>query len=199
MKTRFRMTPVNLIAAFVFLLFLLPAVTVTGQTKYGDKTAAFFKILTSGTYHIKIRLEIMPGKTMDMETFCKDGKSSGPLIGTYNRKITRDNKIFYIDDPGKRMIISSSEGESGGGGFAPAPGVKFTGSGTAVFAGKNLPYDEYTAPDGTKVWYFVDGSKLAGIRGFNEDGKTNDIVVLVLDQNIPANVFDIPTGYKVES
>lgn len=75
-------------------------------------------------------------------------------------------------------------------------GMKPTGSGTAKFDGKDLPYEEYSDAEGNKVQFFLDGNKLAGIRNVLKGGQTADITILVLDQNVPANMFDIPGDYK---
>ena len=202
MKTNLRTNPLNLIAAFVFVLLLLPVVHAAGQTTYGPNTAAFIKILSSDTFHLKFRIQGEDGKFADMEMFAKGGMGAGTVIGTYNRMITRDKKSYYINDPDKKMMVTAMDAESEGQNFAPA-GTKYTGSGTADFFGKKLTYDEYTAPSGEKSWYFVDHGKLAGIRILDKDyannGGSADVVVVALDRNIPPHTFDIPKGYKVES
>ena len=71
-----------------------------------------------------------------------------------------------------------------------------TGDGTAEFNGKNYSYEEYSNDEGDKVWYFMDGKDLVGIRNIN-DGVNIDIIILAIDQNVPNNIFDVPTGYQV--
>ena len=75
-------------------------------------------------------------------------------------------------------------------------GMIVTGSGTARFNGKNLPYEEYsTRGSDVKVQLFLDGNNLAGMRTITGEN-TIDMIILALDQNVPNNVFDIPTGYQ---
>jgi hypothetical protein len=71
-----------------------------------------------------------------------------------------------------------------------------TGSGTARFNGKNLPYEEYSAKGSdVKFQFFLDGNKPAGFRTI-AGKETFDTIILALDQNVPNNVFEIPSGYR---
>jgi hypothetical protein len=98
-----------------------------------------------------------------------------------------------IDDASKSYTVTP--GASGGNSNpVVVDGMKPTGSGTAEFNGKSLPYQEYTDPSGDKAQYFTDGDKLAGVRSATA-GVNVDIVILELDQNVPDNVFDMPSGY----
>jgi hypothetical protein len=72
-----------------------------------------------------------------------------------------------------------------------------TGSGTARFNGKNLPYEEYSIAGESRVksQFFMDGNNPVGIRTIT-GGQTIDMIILALDQNVPNSVFEIPAGYQ---
>jgi len=111
------------------------------------------------------------------------------------RSIQRNNMVYNVMDAERTVIVSPNTGSSW---EKPKSGAMIaTGSGTAQFNGKNLPYEEYRIKGSSdlKLQLFVDGNKLAGIR--NIMGKTKlDQIILVLDQNVPNSMFEIPAGYK---
>ena len=190
---------VKLPALFLVVFVLFPVMYASGQTKFGDKTAPFFKIFSSGTYHMKAK-STSGGTTSDTDFYCKGGISA--IITTESgesmRIVLKDKKMYMIFETSKMMMITPSMEDQIPTTIIETDKIKFTGSGTAVFAGKSLPYDEYAGADGGKSQYFVDGNKLAGIRTVSKEG-TEDAVVAALDQNIPNNVFDIPgSGYTVQ-
>ena len=181
-------------AVFLIVFVMFSALYAGGQTKYGDKTAPFFKIFTSGTYHMKAKTTV--GKTTtEVEIYCKGGMTAvvTSAEGESMRIVSKNNKTYMIFETSKMIMLAPE----GGQGFKKPETEKitFTGTGTAVFAGKSLPYDEYANADGTKSQYFVDGNKLAGIRNIAPKEGISDIVISVLDQNVPNTIFDIPDGY----
>ena len=178
----------------VILALVIPS-AVFAQTGKAD---AFFKIFESGNYHMKAKI-IGGDAAGDMETHVKGDMMATTMTaqGQTSRMIFRDNKMYMIMDSMKMIMVMPATNKSDAGGVNTA-GMKLTGSGTAVFNGKSLPYEEYRDPQGSRVQYFLDGNKLAGIRNI-EGGKTVDMVIIVLDQNVPANVFTVPsTGYQVQ-
>jgi hypothetical protein len=179
---------------------------VSGQ-KIGDSTAPFIRIFDSGTYHIKASLSITGAKGTttdimdDVEVYSRGGTTAGvmSMAGISTRVVLKDKKTYSITDKPLKMVIISSSSQDAGGQLPKVETGKltYTGSGTAVFAGKSLPYDEYQDTAGVKSQYFVNGNKLAGIRTITGKGN-EDMVISVLDQNVPNNVFDIPnSGYLV--
>ena len=97
-----------------------------------------------------------------------------------------------------KMILITAMQDASQTGTVDTSKMAFTGSGTASFAGKNLPYEEYTEGH-DKAQFFIDGNKLAGIRSITSAGQTVDTVITVLDQAVPDNVFNVPsTGYQVQ-
>jgi hypothetical protein len=120
------------------------------------------------------------------------------VSGISTRVVLKDNKTYSITDMPLKMVIISPQGADGQLPKVESGKITYTGSGTAVFAGKSLPYDEYQDIAGVKSQYFVSGNKLAGIRTITGRGN-EDLIISVLDQNVPNNVFDIPSsGYLVQ-
>jgi hypothetical protein len=161
----------------------------------GGKAAVFFNMFSSGTYHMKAK---MTGGGMEttVETYTKDGMMATILeaAGQKSRMIFRDNAMHIINDEDKTVMSLPSMGNATEE-AVKTDGMILTSSGTAMFDGKNLSYEEYSDEEGNRVQYFLDGNKLAGIRNIMSEG-TIDVVILVLDQNVPASVFDIPSSYQ---
>jgi hypothetical protein len=162
----------------------------------GGKAEPFLTIFSSGTYHMKARTA-GSGVETTMETYVQ-GELMATVMeagGESSRMILRDNTAYIINDAEKTVMSIPSAGSNRPGEPVQASGMILTGSGTAEFNGKNLFYEEYADEDGNKAQYFLDGDNLAGIRNIIGEG-IFDVIILALDQNIPANVFDIPSGYQ---
>ena len=196
MKTGIRLNPGSKIFIIAALALIISPITAFAQT---SKTEAFFKIFASGTYHMKARMSGGDGMTADMESYVRGGNMASTISaqGQTTRMIFKDNKMHMIMDSMKMIMITPMMDKSQAGGIETA-NMKPTGSGTARFAGKSLPYEEYSDPQGNKTQYFLDGDKLVGIRSIIGREGTVDIEILTLDQNVPNNVFDIPSGYQVQ-
>ncbi|WP_461247949.1 hypothetical protein [Treponema sp. R6D11] len=190
----------KIIALFftVILIFVLVG-QVSGQTKFGPKTEQFLKTFTSDTYHMKSTMS-GNGVKADMETYVKGGKTATVMSskGETTRTVLKDKKTYTILDSLKMIMITAAQNTLSNG-AVDTNTLTYTGSGTAVFAGKNLPYEEYTVKTGGKAQFFIDNNKLAGIRNITPGQGTVDLVILALDQNVPDSVFVIPSsGYQVQ-
>ena len=198
-------------------LVLVFSVFITGyspaQAKFGPRTEQLLKIFKSDTFHMKAKMS-GGGQETDIETFVKGGMSlltmsSGSQI---TRIIARDNKLYMIDESKKTITIIPTTEDNNNSGKIYKDDMRYTGSGTAVFGGRSLPYEEYITENDDDyeyeyddkndnvniVQYFIDGNRIAGSRTITHFGNI-DTVISVLDQNVPANVFNVPTsGYQIQ-
>ena len=164
------------------------------------KTAAFFSMFDSGTYHMKAKTTV-GGMEVISETFIKGDMMAmaGETGGMSYRSIKRDNMMYVIDDGTRTVMVMPFSASLGSMTDEPVrtDGMVVTSSGTARFNGKNLPYEEYSIADesSVKVQFFIDGNNPAGIRTIT-GGETIDMVILALDQNVPNSAFEIPAGYQ---
>ena len=185
------------LTALTLALVLTFALAACGFAS-GKVADAFFNIFSSGSYHMKAKI-VGGGAETTTETFVKRGLTATVVEaqGQTMRMVMRDNKMHMIDDAQKTVMIMSAQmhAQAGTGNTAEVntARMRYTGSGTANFHGRNLPYDEYSIDNG-KTQFFVDGNRLAGIRNIAGRDVT-DIVILVLSQNVPDSVFQIPAGY----
>ena len=174
------------------------ATTTVGESS--GKTAAFFNMFDSGTYHMKAKTTVS-GMEVISETFIKGGMMAtvGETGGMSYRTINRDNMMYVIDDRAKTVMVMPFSASLGSMTEEPVrtDGMVVTGSGTAQFNGKNLPYEEYSIAGESRVksQFFMDGNKPAGIRTI-ASGQTIDMIILALDQNVPNSAFEIPAGYQ---
>jgi len=158
--------------------------------------AKYFKMFSGGTYHMKAKM-VGGGVETTMEMYMKGDKwaTLTEMGGMSNKMILKDHKMYIVNNEAKTVMVSNTtpslEKRSG----IETDGMTLTGSGKAEFNGKNLPYEEYSNNMGSKVQYFLDGDKLAGIRNINDE-MSIDIVILVLDQNVPDSIFDVPGNYQ---
>jgi hypothetical protein len=172
------------------------APTTVGES---GKTAAFFSMFDSGTYHMKAKT-VVGGMEVISETFIKGDMMAtvGEMGGMSYRSVKRDNTMYVINDEARTVMVMTIPANTGS---TPeetvrTPGMVVTSSGTAQFNGKNLPYEEYsTVGNDVRVQLFLDGNNLAGMRTISRSG-TVDMIILALDQNVPNSVFEIPAGYQ---
>ena len=188
------------IAAIALLLGLVLVGQAWGQAKYGPRTEPFINMILSGTFHMKVSV-LNSGVAAEIEMFTKGDRiaTETSTHGVTVRVIFRDNKTYMIMDSEKMILVTAAPQKvSDVIGISDTGDLRFTGSGTAAFAGKNLPYEEYISGD-SKVLYFVDGNKLAGFRTSSPGVGTFDTVISELDQNVPDSVFVVPSsGYEVQ-
>jgi len=178
----------------------------TASSSGGGKAEPYFKIFSSGTYHMKAKGNVEGiGEEVVFDQYVKGGMTATvtDMGGESVRSVIRDNKSYGIMDAQRMVVVTSINSADPSQGAIQTKGFSRSGSGTARFNGRNLPYEEYSWEKGSKYYgngdkylFFLDGNKLAGVRGIV--GKyTVEMVVLSLDKNVPANIFDIPSGYTV--
>ena len=184
-----------MVLGILALVLFGSSIRAYAQTGRAD---AFFRIFSSGTYHMKAMVT-ESGLTIDMEINMKNGMTATivTMQGETIRTILRDNKAHMIMDSEEMVMIMPAGAETAGGGGVSTDGMRPSGSGTAQFGGRSLPYEEYRDAKGDRTQYFLDGTRLAGIRSIS-GSVTVDMVISELNQNVPNNVFDIPQGYFVQ-
>ena len=191
----------------LFILFaigIVMAITVINPIKAftqtgSRKTDSIFNTFKSGSFHMKGNMWTNGAVQGTFETYFKDGNMASITTaqGMTSRIINKDKKTYMIMDSEKMVMVTPLQNQPQAG--TSTEGFVYLSSGTAEFHGKNLPYEEYSDPKSgkdSKVQYFFDGNKLAGIRNIAAQ-MSADMEILALDQNIPGNVFDIPAGYQV--
>ena len=167
------------------------------QTSEENGAAKYFKIFSSENYHFKAKM-VGGGQTSTMEMFVKSKNEMVTIVemeGNKIKTILKDSKMHMVNDAAKTVMITKIPQSSKDNSGVKTDGMTRTGSGTAEFNGKTLPYEEYSNKDGYKVQYFLDGDTFAGIRNIGQ-GTVMDMIVIELDENVPSTVFDIPSGYQ---
>jgi len=171
-----------------------------GSNILGGRTGAYFNLFDGKNYHMKARTSFQ-GMEVVTESYIKGDMIAtvSETMGMTTRSVQRDNMIYVIMDANRTVMVMPISASSGNPSEEPlrTTGMVVTGSGTARFDGRNLPYEEYSlaGDSSVKLQMFIDGNNLAGIRTITS-GMTIDMVVLALDQNVPNSVFEIPAGYQ---
>ena len=183
-----------------------PATTGAGSTTapssniLGGRTGAYFNLFDGKNYHMKARTNFQ-GTEVVTESYIKGDMMAtvSETMGMTTRTVQRDNMIYVIMDGTRTVMVMPISASSGNPSEEPVrtAGMIVTGSGTARFDGRNLPYEEYSiaGDSSVKLQLFLDGNNLAGFRAITSQ-MTIDMVVLALDQNVPNSVFEIPAGYQ---
>ena len=189
----------NKLRLTVIIALVISIVSTTTVFAQSGRTEAFFKIFASGNYHMRARISGMDEAISDVETYVRGDRIATitSTLGQATRMVLRDNKMHVIMDAVKMIMVVPSDSQPNTG-AVETDRMRLTGSGNAAFNGKTLPYEEYSNPEGYKTQYFLDGNNLAGIRSIIPRVGTIDLIILALDQNVPNNVFDIPSGYQVQ-
>ncbi|MCL2548040.1 MAG: copper amine oxidase N-terminal domain-containing protein, partial [Symbiobacteriaceae bacterium] len=174
-------------------------VTSGGQGQVGALTAGIFSIMESETYHMKVYMEV-EGESFTTDTYYKNGQMASLLEVDGMRAgwtIFKDITMYVImEEEDLVMVMALDESLTAPDAYQDTEELVFIGSGTTEFNGKNSPYDEYRTADGTQIFYFVESSKLIGIRMIAE-GETFDMIILAFDQEIPTWVFEVPSGMNM--
>jgi hypothetical protein len=159
--------------------------------------AKYFNIFNSEHYHLKAKM-VGAGQVSIMEMFMIDKNNMVTIVeveGNKMKTILKGSKMYMVDDATKMVMITKIPQVSKDNSGIKTDGMTLTSSGTAEFNGKTLPYKEYSNKEGYKTQYFLDGAKLVGIRNISQ-GTVMDLIVLELNENVPNNVFDIPSNYQ---
>jgi hypothetical protein len=164
----------------------------------GGRTGAFFNMFDGKNYHMKAKSTV-GGMEVIVETYMKGDMTASvsETLGMTTRTIQRDNMVYVINDTLRTVMLYPVTAGNSSEEPVRTAGMIMTGSGTARFDGRNLPYEEYTlsTESSIKTQYFLNGNNLAGVRVI-ASGQTIDMVILALDQNVPNSVFEIPAGYQ---
>lgn len=180
----------------IFMLTMILVLALGAAASAAGTPDEYFKLFSGGVYHMKAKIIGGDGTKSTMETYCKGGMTATvmEMDGQSTRMIFRDDTIYIIMDAEKsymQMPAQASRSQP----VVDTAGKISSGSGTDEFNGKKLRYEEYKDSDGNRTRMFFDGKELAGMRNTGE-GYTVDVVVLLLDQKVPDDVFKIPAGYK---
>jgi len=163
----------------------------------GPYAQAFIDTLKMSRYHIEMQLK---GEGVDtfMEWFYEGGMMA-ILLEINNllaRMVVKNNNVYVIFDSLMMMQVTEGSGDE----YAientiGTTDLIFEGTGSDSFAGRTMQYEKYGAPDGSMQYYFGDAGGLKGIRSVDLDGNRLDMQIVLIDQHIPGDVFDIPDDY----
>jgi len=185
-----------LLMVFV-MAFSLAGCSKNSTSQNGSASKVYFDMFNTNKYHMKAT-QVSSSATYDMETWV-DGNKIATITNTNGESyhmIVENNTAYIIDDSAKTITtMGVNNNDLTGSDTVNVDGMSYVDSGTAEFAGKNLPYDEYSDGKYAKMQFFMDGNKLTGIRNIVSNGNI-DIEISQIDQNIPASVFEIPSNYK---
>ena len=148
---------------FALVLSLILVGYVSAQTG-GGRTEAFFRIFESGTYYMKAKI-VAGGVEVNSDIYARGGMfaATTTTLGMTTRMVQRDNRTYTIMDTLRMIMVMPATGAIEAG-RVETDRMRYSNSGTASFNGRNLPYDEYSNPEGVRVQYFIDGNRLACIR-----------------------------------
>ena len=126
------------------------------------------------------------------------------MLGITLRTLIRDGYAYMLDDANKQYvrdmddILGIMSGGLGTADDAIDNDMTYIGSGSDVFLGSMLDYDEFVNGEGDIVRLFFDNSGLAGISAPDNTDEWGDAVamkVIRLASGVNPNVFEIPGDY----
>ena len=165
--------------------------------RFGMLTGRIMEIFESGTFHllmIALNNEFAGDGT---EMYSKDGVLAfiSEFEGEPTRFITRDGTTYMVRDTARIVIQYDAQGGDDEWPYNTSD-LTYVRNGTEAFNGGTYEFDEYVDSAGGQYFYYVDGGRLIGMRiidmVYND---TTDAEVLVFDQNVPDDIFDIPQDY----
>ena len=171
--------------------------TSNSLSNTGSLTKDILEILNSDTYHMKMNM-ITGGQENVVEIFAKNGMTASLLTteGIEMRIVYKNGKSYAVADVEKIAYVTDADTDVDIGYASDTDDMTYLGEGSGDFRGKTYQYDEYKDKDGYRVFFYVDGGELKGIRSMI-DGEEADMEIISLDKNISDTVFDIPSNYEV--
>lgn len=168
------------------------------STQAGKLTNDIFKKMESGAYHIKISVLVDEMDTV-ADIYAKNGMSATVMdvMGMKIRSVYKDGKSYMIMDAFKMISVTEASPSDDISIITDESELIYVGEGSGDFKGKTYKYDEYKFEDDIKMFYFVDGGNLKGIRIIDTNGEITEMEILAFDQTIPDSVFDIPSDYEI--
>jgi predicted small lipoprotein YifL len=164
----------------------------------GNLASTYLNIIKSEKYFIKYRMN-MEGVNNEI-SMAVDGKNIA-MSSKNGEEITnvviKDGSTYMINDTEKTVfVVPNDENET----TIQEPITAYdelpiNGEGTGEFLGRNLKYEEYEI-NGEYIRYYFDNDKIVGIESADDSGKYY-IEILELTQDIPTEMFNIPTDYTV--
>jgi hypothetical protein len=157
-------------------------------------------LLQSDRYHlVTVRLvldgEIIPPQEPEVQTerFFRDGDYAIVDHSTF-RMISKDNSRFSVYDMLKLCkIIDVAEND-----IFSYTDLEFVNSGKEEFNAEILVFQEYaTATQSGVIRFFEKDGRIIGMRIFS-GGRTFDERIVLIDTDVPDNVFEIPDDYEIQ-
>lgn len=168
---------------------------VTQPGRFGRLTEGIMEIFEGGTFHLKLLALDSDLAGIESEHYYKDGMAAtlSDFEGEMTRFVTKDGKTYIVRDTARTAF---SYDAPAGDDEWPLISSDWTYvcEGSGDFNGRTYAYDEYTDSTGAQYFYYVDNGNLAGVR-IIERGESIDIDVIVFDQNVPDEIFNIPEDY----
>ena len=161
-------------------------------------SANILKIFDGGTYHMKLKGMSGSMEGMEIEMYVKNGMTVMlmQIKDKDIRYVMKNSKNYIIMDDQKLIILADIFSDDDIPAFGNTSGLIYVGEGSGRFNGKTYKYDEYTNQNGELSFLYMDGGSLKGMRTVK--GEANeDVEMLAFDNNVPDNVFNIPTDYQV--
>jgi len=198
-----------LVLVFALILFaacggILDNIGGGGANINGKLRSGMAKSLASGTVHFKMR-SVSEGGEMIYELYMKNGMTAATMDmnGMVTRSITKDGMAYSLYDNYKKYSVTELYDDTNIFAEMLTEGTDtytLVGEGSMDFMGKKYKYEEFAEEDSdSRVFYFFDNKGVpVGMRSI-EDGETQEIEILAFDQNIPNNVFDLPSDYTEAS
>lgn len=175
--------------------------TAEADTKgMGDLlSAAYVDLMKSNEYLMEYKFTMdYGGQTVEVEsTLAKKGDVmavTSDMSGVESTMIFKEDKMYMVDHNSKTVTVMAQTEEAAASmesGSVDMEGVTYLGTGKE----DGLVYEEYST-DGGNIKYYFSGKDLVKI-AFAVDGQTMMMEILELSKDVPAGMFEIPSGYQV--
>jgi|GEM_PF-4222637 len=162
-------------------------------------TADLFRVLDSGSYHMTMTVQMQPYgmETMNLEVYVRGGETARVMEeeGIQIRVVIKDGKSYTIMDTIKMVVIANSTPDDEALVLEKPVNLRYIGEGSGEFLGETYQYDAYVSKAGNRLFYYMNGTELKGIRTTYRNGLEGALEILAFDGNVPDSVFHIPSNY----
>ena len=156
-------------------------------------------VLYSGTFRLTAGASASSFSTM-MDLYIKGEMAAMNInIGTAVRVVYRGGECYIISDEHAEYIVADNDMLSDLAklptyDIVPDVSPSLIDTGTALFDGKMLPYEEYLDASGAEMRFFFEDDLLAGWQGI-VNGESAEMVFVLLEDAVADSVFEIPAAY----
>lgn len=182
-----------------------PSPTPVPTPEPGSQSKSFLDTLKTGQYYLKFKMSMeVQGTTIEVpaEAAVQNDMrcTSMTVVGLKVRYLYKEKKVYVINDTqSSYTVMTEDQYKQAKGNDTNAEvdyaSLTFKGSGTGEVKGKTLPYEEFKGANDVLARYYFEDGKVKFMSTISEGVEVIMEVVELRADNIPQDMFEVPSTY----